>query len=115
MPLSPHEQRALAVIEKELDHDDPALAAALRRGRPPSPILRELPFWAGQLWVLVLLLSALAIHPLLFRFGVFGIGLLTVAMVLPWLVNAPRLARALSTSPTSTDRGQSGWHSGSSG
>ena len=97
MPLSPHEQRALAVIEKELGQDDPALAAALRRGRPPSPILREMPFWAGQLWVLALLLSALAVHPLLFQLGVFGIGLLTAALVLPWLVNAARSARASAT------------------
>jgi hypothetical protein len=93
------------VIEKELDHDDPALAASLRRGRPPSSVRRDMPFWAVQLWVLVVLLSALAIHPLLYPLGVFGIGLLTAAIVLPWLVNAARSAQAR---PTVADVDRSG-------
>lgn len=90
MPLTPYELRALADIERELGTEDPALAAALRMGRRPSPIRREVPFWAGQLWVLVMLLAALALHPLLFELGVVGIGLLTVALALPWLVHAAR-------------------------
>ena len=93
------------MIEKELDHNDPALAASLRRGRPPSSIRRDMPCWAGQLWVLVLLLTALAIHPLLYPLGLFGIGLLTMALMLPWLVNAARSARAR---PTFADRDRSG-------
>ncbi|HWM01767.1 MAG TPA: DUF3040 domain-containing protein [Actinophytocola sp.] len=94
MPLSPYEQRVLAVIENELGQDDPTLAASLRRGRPPSPIRREVPFWAGQLWVLTLALGALALHPLVLHLGVVGVGLLTGALVLPWLLNAARSARA---------------------
>jgi hypothetical protein len=90
MPLTPYELRALADIERELGTEDPVLAAALRRGRPPSPVRRDVPFWAGQLWVLTLLLAALVLHPLLFELGVFGIGMLTVALVLPWLLNAAR-------------------------
>ena len=34
--------------------------------------------------------DALVLHPLLFELGVFGIGMLTVALVLPWLLNAAR-------------------------
>ena len=49
MPLTPYELRALADIERELGTEDPVLAAALRRGRPPSPVRRDVPFWAGQL------------------------------------------------------------------
>ena len=93
MPLTAREQRILAAIEDELGHGNPGLVAALRSGRPPSPIRQQVPFWAGQLWVLTALLGALAVHPLLFELGVAGVGLLTGALVLPWLVTAARSAQ----------------------
>jgi Protein of unknown function (DUF3040) len=108
MPLSPHEQRVLAGIENELDEDDPALAATLRYGRPPSLIRPEVPFWAGQLWVLTLVLGALALHPLVLQLGVAGVGLLTGALVLPWLLNAARSARARAGAPSTPGGGAAG-------
>lgn len=90
--LSAHEKQVLAEIEEGLGNDDPALAASLRTGRAPSAIRREVPFWTGQLWVLTLLLAALALHPLVVGLGVLGVGLLTVGLVLPWLWNAARSA-----------------------
>ena len=84
MPLTPHEQRALATIEARLGADDPNLATALRRGRPTS----ELRQWVRPVAVLVVVSLVLAFHPLVVELDVLGVGLLTGALVLPWLVYA---------------------------
>jgi hypothetical protein len=84
MPLTPHEQRALATIEDRLGADDPSLATALRRGRPASELRR----WVRPVAVLVAVSLVLAVHPLVVELDVLGVGLLTGALVLPWLVYA---------------------------
>ena len=82
VPLTPHEQRALATIEDRLGADDPGLATALRRGRPTSDLRR----WVRPSIVLVAVSIVLAVHPLVVELDVLGVGLLTGVLVLPWLV-----------------------------
>jgi len=82
VPLTPHEQRALATIEDRLGADDPGLATALRRGRPASELRR----WVRPAVVLVAVSIVLAVHPLVVELDVLGVGLLTGVLVLPWLV-----------------------------
>ena len=81
MPLTPYEQRALATIEDRLGTDDPDLASALRRGRPASELRR----WARPLVALAVVSLVLAVHPLVVELDPLGVGLLTGALVLPWL------------------------------
>lgn len=100
MPLSPHEQRALAAIEDALNAQDPSLAARFhgarvrpQRGSTP-PWLRWLPVPVVDVALLVLALAALAIvhtvvpqaHPLL-------TAGLTLALTGGWVVLAARRAR----------------------
>lgn len=82
MPLTPYEQRALATIEDGLGADDPGLATALRSGRPASELLR----WKRPVLALVAVCAVLAVHPLVVELDALGVGLLTAALVLPWLV-----------------------------
>ena len=84
MPLTPSERRALATIEDRLGSDDPDLASALRRGRP-APALRR---WVRPLVALAVVSLVLAVHPLVVELDPLGVGLLTGALVLPWLAYA---------------------------
>ncbi|WP_308259505.1 DUF3040 domain-containing protein [Pseudonocardia sp. H11422] len=91
MPLSPREQRILAGIEDQLGQMDPALAATFARTRLPSSSPRRwFPRWfplpAAHTGLLVLVL--LVAHPLALELGPAGVGLLTAAMVVPWMVSA---------------------------
>ena len=81
MPLTPQEQRALATIEEGLGTSDPDLASALRRGRPASELRR----WKRPLVALAAVSSVLAVHPFVVELDVLGVGLLTAALVVPWL------------------------------
>ena len=84
VPLTPYEQRALATVEDRLGTDDPDLASALRRGRPASELRR----WVRPLVALAVVALVLAVHPLVVELDPLGVGLLTGALVLPWLVYA---------------------------
>ncbi len=79
MPLSPREKQILAEIEHELQAQDPALSATFASA-PPHPL--RVPFWAGQLCVLTLVLGVLV-----FPLEIVGVGVLTVALILPWLAH----------------------------
>lgn len=98
MPLSPHEQQILDRIEHELHTHDAALAASFRTSPPPGPAPRPVPFWAGQLGVLTLVLGVLVLHPLVLPLETLGIGALTAAMILPWLAHTA-LSAAKRTRP----------------
>lgn len=99
MPLSPHEQRALAAIEDALNAQDPSLAARFHGARVRPH--RSTPSWLRWLSVplvdvalLVLALAVLAIvhtvvpqaHPLL-------TAGLTLALAGGWVVLAARRTR----------------------
>lgn len=91
MPLSPREQRILAGIEDELGADDPALAAGLSRAEPQSLLGQYYPLSARHTWLLVLALVTLVVlHPLALELGAIAVGILTVALITPWLVIATR-------------------------
>ena len=86
VPPTPYEQRALATIEDRLGADDPGLATALRGGHPASDLRR----WRRPVAALVVILLVLAVHPLMVEPDALGAGLLTGALVLPWLVYTAR-------------------------
>jgi DUF3040 family protein len=91
MPLSHREQRILATIEDHVGRNDPELAATFAENLR-SPLWRRwYPLTALDTGLLVLVLTVLVIaHPLALPLGPAGVGLLTVALVLPWLVRAIR-------------------------
>jgi Protein of unknown function (DUF3040) len=86
MPLSPHEERALAALEEELHADDPAFAAVL--GATPSARRSFLP----AALTLPRVLSLLAVLSTLIAAGTVAgdrpvvLAVITVALLLPWLV-----------------------------
>ncbi|HXV91662.1 MAG TPA: DUF3040 domain-containing protein [Pseudonocardia sp.] len=85
MSLSPREQRLLAAIEEELGEQDPRLAAALAHTRPGTPA--RLPVRCSHAAALVAALALLVVvHVLGLEQGVLGTGVLTVALLVPWLV-----------------------------
>lgn len=77
MPLSEHEERVLAEIERQLAEEDPGLMARARRAAPGDPRTRLR--WAAVGFVLGLLsLLGLTFHLL---FGVVGFALMLVSVV----------------------------------
>jgi hypothetical protein len=85
MPLSPQEERALAALEEELA-DDPALAAVL--GAKPSASPSYLPSTRTTLHVVSLLvaLGALIAAGTLVGDRPLVLGVVTAALLVPWLV-----------------------------
>jgi hypothetical protein len=111
MPLSPHETKVLAGLEEELRDEDPGLVATPSRAPSPSSVFR-LPLTSrntistrqallllGALFSLVALGTAFAE-----QLGVLGLGALTVAAVLPWLLTTARSAQRRSRTSGATTR-----------
>lgn len=91
MSLSPREQRILAGIENELGEKDPALAATFTHARLPSSFWQRFPLSPGHTFLLILALLALVgLHSLALEMGVVGLGILTGALLVPWMVSASR-------------------------
>lgn len=89
MPLSPREQRILAEIEDQLGRKDPELSDLFRR--PPPAVPRGSPLSAAGLGCLVVVLLILVlVHPLVAAWGAGGVGLLTAALVVPWMIVTAR-------------------------
>jgi hypothetical protein len=86
MPLSPHEERALAALEEELHADDPAFAAVL--GATPSARRSFLPsaLTLPRLFSLLAALSTLIVAGTLAGDRPVVLAVVTVALLLPWLV-----------------------------
>ena len=90
MPLSPHEERALAALEEEIHANDPALAAVLaatlsvRRSFLPSALT--------TLHVLSLLaaLGGLIAAGTLAGARPVVLAVITAALLVPWLVGTAR-------------------------
>ena len=115
MPLSPDEQRTLEQIENELAREAPALATTFAATRLPSSSGPRFPLSAVHTVVLVVLLVVLLVaHPLALLLGPAGVGILTAALIVPWLVSAARPRTGL---PAHRFRGRraGAWLSGSSG
>ncbi len=90
MKLSPQEQRILAGIEAQLGRNDPALTSTFTTNRLPSP-RRWFPLTGVHTALLVVVLILLIVaHPVALAIGTGGVGLLTVALVVPWLVVVAR-------------------------
>ncbi|MHA6793815.1 DUF3040 domain-containing protein [Pseudonocardia bannensis] len=109
MSLSRREQQILARIENELDEKDPALAATFTQAPLPASFRRRFPLSRGHAGLLILaLLTLVVLHSLALELGVVGLGILTAALIVPWMVSASRAgggrdrtnaARARQTSP----------------
>lgn len=87
MPLSPHEEKALAALERGLRADDPAFAAVLGStagARPPLPL--------STLHVVALVCALLGLVGVGTVFGhrPAVLALATGALLLPWLVGTAR-------------------------
>lgn len=82
MALSDHEERVLAEIERQLEQDDPRLAARARRaGGPGGPGGPHRLWWAlaGCVAGLVCILVGLQAH---LAFGVVGFALMLASVVI---------------------------------
>jgi len=91
MRLSPRERRILATIEDELQRDDPALAVAFAETRLPSLSRQRFPLSTAHVCLLVLaLLTLILLHSIALGLGPAGSGVLTGALILPWLISASR-------------------------
>lgn len=91
MSLSRREQQILAGIENELGEDDPALAATLTQARPPASFWQRFPLLPGHTGQLILaLLTLVVLHSLALELGAVGLGILTAALIVPWMVSASR-------------------------
>lgn len=102
MSLSPREEQALATLESALRADDPALAAALAATPPPWALvrLRHVVSLSAALLVLVVGTALLGTRP-----GILVTGVVTTALVVPWLLFTVRsvagaAVRAAGSRPT---------------
>jgi len=93
MPLSPQQQKALARLEEDLRADDPALVAALSSTQS-SFLSTPFPLSIRQVLLLLAALLGLVAANTLFgdRLGVFGVAVLTCAVVVPWLIGTAQSA-----------------------
>jgi hypothetical protein len=93
MSLTPREQRLLAAIERDLTEQDPGLAGALSNPYPA----RGTGLGCAALRHTLLLVAGLAVlvimTPVAAQLAAPAVALLTIAVVVPWLVSAARLAR----------------------
>ena len=98
MPLSPHEEKALAALEEGLRTDDPAFAAALEVAPTLSLRLRSLglPLTALHVLGLVAALAGLITAGALAGDRPVLLAVATGALVLPWLIATARSAGRLS-------------------
>jgi hypothetical protein len=92
MPLSPHEEKALAALEEGLRAEDPAFAAVLEV-TPPSSVTR--PSLAGpptmrHILGLLLALLGLIAAGTLFADRPAVLAVVTGALLLPWLIGTAR-------------------------
>ncbi len=97
MPLSEHEERILAEIERQLEHDDPRFVSRARRTRRPGGP-RRLRFALAAFVLGFLCLLGLVLH---IAFGFVGFTLMFGAVV----VAVPELQRRRAGPvETTTDR-----------
>ena len=85
MPLSPHEERALAALEKELHADDPKLAATLAATPPARRAFRPSATTAIHALSLVAALGVLIAVGTLAGNRPVILAVVTVALLVPWL------------------------------
>jgi Protein of unknown function (DUF3040) len=91
MSLSRREQQILAGIENELGEKDPELAAALTQIRLPASFWQRFPLSRAHTSLLILaLLTLVVLHSLALELGAVGLGILTAALIVPWMVSASR-------------------------
>ena len=85
MPLSEHEERILAEIERQLEHDDPRFVSRARRTRRPGGPRR---LWVAAALFVVGFVSLLGLVAHI-AFGAVGFALMFTAVV----VAVPELQR----------------------
>ncbi|TQM13507.1 DUF3040 domain-containing protein [Pseudonocardia kunmingensis] len=91
MSLSRREQQILAGIENDLGEKDPELAAAFTQARPGGSFGQRFPLSRAHTSLLILaLLTLVVVHPHVLELGAVGLGILTAALIVPWLVSASR-------------------------
>jgi hypothetical protein len=109
MPLSPHETRLLVGPEEELRDEDLALVATPSRAPSPPSVFR-LPISTRQALLLLGALITLVALGTAFaeQLGVLGLGALTTAAVVPWLLTTARPAQRRSPTSGATTGERSG-------
>ena len=91
MRLSPRERRTLAVIEDELERDDPGLATTFAETRLPLSFRQRFPLSKVHACLLIVaLLTLVLLHSIALGLGPVGMGVLTGVLILPWLISASR-------------------------
>jgi hypothetical protein len=91
MRLSPHERKILATIEDELARNSPALAVTFTETRLPLSFRQRFPLSKAHVCLLFLaLLTLVLLHSIALGLGPAGSGVLTGALILPWLISASR-------------------------
>jgi hypothetical protein len=91
MRLSARERRILAAIEDELERNDPALAVTFAETRLPLSFRQRFSLSTAHVCLLVLaLLTLVLLHSIALGLGPAGLGVLTGALILPWLISASR-------------------------
>jgi Flp pilus assembly protein TadB len=86
MPLSPHEERALAALEVGLHADDPAFAAVLAATPPARRSFRPSAMTLPRAFSLLAALGALITAGTLAGDRPVVLAAITVALLVPWLV-----------------------------
>ena len=86
MPLSPHEERALAALEKELHSDDPAFAATLAATPSARRSFLPPPMTLSRILGLLAALGALIAGGVLVGDRPVILAVITVGLLVPWLV-----------------------------
>jgi hypothetical protein len=98
MRLSLRERRILAKIEEELEINDPALAVTFAETRLKASFWRRLLLLEAHVCLLVLaLLTLVLLHSVALGLGPAGLGVLTGALILPWLISASRAKATVAT------------------
>ena len=109
MPLSPHEEKALAALEEGLRADDPTFAAVLdvAPSSARSSLHRSVPLRTAYVLLLLAALGAVIAAGTLLGDRPAALAVVTAALVLPWVVGAA-LAAARQSDPTVPVRRRAG-------
>jgi hypothetical protein len=98
MRLSPRERKILAAMEDELEKNSPALAVTFAETRLPLSFRQRFPLSKAHVFILFLvLLAVVLLHSIALGLGPAGLGVLTGAVILPWLISASRANTAVAS------------------
>jgi hypothetical protein len=87
MRLSPRERKILAAMEDELERNSPALSVTFAQTRLPLSFRQRFPLSKAHVCLrFLVLLTLVLLHSIALGLGPAGLGVLTGALILPWLI-----------------------------